>query len=103
MYAIKKPIPIEYFRFGDKNPPEWFMKEIRIGNVIIIPSYEDQQYCLIHTLEGCVRCNIGEYIIRGIDGELYPCNSSIFDRSYIRIGGIMQWLLNKLFKKMRNK
>lgn len=36
----------------------------------------------IKTLEGDMRCEIGDYIIRGIKGEFYPCKPDIFEASY---------------------
>ena len=36
----------------------------------------------IQTLEGEMRANIGDYIIKGIKGEFYPCKPDIFKASY---------------------
>ena len=36
----------------------------------------------ICTLEGEMRAEIGDYIIRGIKGELYPCKPDIFKETY---------------------
>lgn len=36
----------------------------------------------IHTLEGVMVGRIGDWIIRGIKGELYPCKPDIFDITY---------------------
>ena len=38
--------------------------------------------CLISTLEGVMKCNPGDWIIRGVKGELYPCKSDIFEATY---------------------
>lgn len=37
---------------------------------------------LIHTLEGNMIASKYDYIIKGIDGEFYPCKPSIFERTY---------------------
>ena len=37
---------------------------------------------LIHTLEGDMVASKYDYIIKGIDGEFYPCKPSIFERTY---------------------
>jgi len=37
---------------------------------------------LIHTLEGTHQANPGDYIIRGVKGELYPCKPDIFELTY---------------------
>lgn len=36
----------------------------------------------IATLEGDMVANIGDYIIKGINGELYPCKPDIFHKTY---------------------
>lgn len=36
----------------------------------------------IHTLEGDHRADIGDWIIRGVKGELYPCKPDIFEATY---------------------
>lgn len=40
---------------------------------------------LIETLEGTMRADIGDYIIRGIHGEIYPCKPDIFEKTYEKI------------------
>ena len=37
---------------------------------------------LIATLEGVMRASIGDWIIRGVAGEFYPCKDSIFTATY---------------------
>lgn len=37
---------------------------------------------IIHTLEGDMLANKGDYIIRGVKGELYPCKPDIFEQTY---------------------
>lgn len=36
----------------------------------------------IDTLEGVMTCNVGDYIIRGVKGEFYPCRRDIFELTY---------------------
>lgn len=36
----------------------------------------------IDTLEGLMRADVGDFIIRGIKGEHYPCKSDIFEQTY---------------------
>ena len=40
------------------------------------------QYALIHTLEGVMRADADDFIIRGVRGELYPCKPDIFRETY---------------------
>jgi hypothetical protein len=36
----------------------------------------------IHTLEGVMIAKLGDFIIRGVSGEIYPCKPDIFDKTY---------------------
>ena len=36
----------------------------------------------IHTLEGTMRCSVGDWIIKGVNGEFYPCKPDIFAATY---------------------
>ncbi|MBF6189533.1 hypothetical protein, partial [Nocardia farcinica] len=39
----------------------------------------------IDTLEGIMTATLGDWIIRGIKGEFYPCKSDIFEATYERV------------------
>lgn len=41
---------------------------------------------VIHTLEGEMRVSKGDYVIRGVRGEFYPCKPDIFEDTYERVG-----------------
>ena len=36
----------------------------------------------IYTLEGVMRADVGDWIIRGVQGEFYPCKPDIFEETY---------------------
>ena len=42
---------------------------------------------VIHTLEGDMTAQPGDWIIRGIKGELYPCKPDIFEATYEPVNG----------------
>ena len=44
--------------------------------------YTQDGTMLIHTLEGIMRAQPGDWIIRGTEGELYPCKPSVVERKY---------------------
>lgn len=54
-----------------------FVKEGVIKNEIL----EDGS-CIIPTLEGDMKCNLNDYIIRGVEGEYYSCKETIFEKTY---------------------
>jgi len=39
----------------------------------------------IPTLEGDMRADLGDWIIRGVQGEFYPCKPDIFEATYERV------------------
>jgi len=80
MYYRKKPIVVEAFRFMiDEYMPEWFIEAMNKDKII---TYEDGS-CTIDTLkEGIMEADKGDYIIKGIKGEVYPCRPNIFHQTY---------------------
>lgn len=83
----KKPVVIEAFQFYVDNMPDWFMDAVSNDEVILyncdLKRYTiDEAYCRIRTLEGWHWCNGGDYVIKGIKGELYPCKADIFNQTY---------------------
>ena len=41
----------------------------------------------IHTPEGVMEAKVGDFVIRGIKGEIYPCKSDIFKETYEELTG----------------
>ena len=74
----KKPVEVEAFRFGYDDEPEWFLNSGMVKDI-------QNEYCTICTLEGDMRGNRGDYIIKGLRGELYPCKPDIFEKSYEKV------------------
>ena len=42
----------------------------------------------IHTLEGVMHVSLGDWVIRGVKGELYPCKPDIFEATYEKVDGV---------------
>lgn len=79
----KKPVVVEAIQFTDEYKDRVYNTVSQIqGN--IIPSWDkDNKPCLlIPTLEGEMTCSLGDYIIKGIKGEIYPCKPDIFEATY---------------------
>lgn len=49
---------------------------------VIIEAYISEEELIIHTLEGDMKANKGDYIITRINGEKYPCKPDIFIKTY---------------------
>jgi hypothetical protein len=80
----KKPIIVEAFRWtGDEEQTEdpiWIIEAIKNGN-----AYFERHNFYIRTLEGVMQVGYGDYVIKGIKGEIYPCKPDIFEASYSEI------------------
>jgi hypothetical protein len=73
----KKPVVIEAIQFtGDVNSA---MEFIRPNNP---ENYPDAECFQVKTLEGVMTASKGDWIIKGIKGEFYPCKPDIFDKTY---------------------
>lgn len=86
---IKKPIKVEAIHWGtdDMNHlPDWFRDAI-IDDVLEydLNSPDDKTELYVNTLEGRMHVSYGDYLIRGIKGELYACNSEIFNETYEKV------------------
>ena len=47
--------------------------------------WNDVDDLFIDTLEGRLKANINDYIIKGLKGEFYPCKPDVFKKKYERI------------------
>lgn len=86
---LKKPIVIEAITFGElvshgiqwgaslHNGMPWSFEYK--GQPI---THENDNCYLIPTLEGTMRFERGDWLITGVNGEIYPCQADIFEKSY---------------------
>ena len=73
---VKKPLEVEALQWtGDEDEMAEFL-----GQMFVVVDL-DQKLC-VETLEGTMKAHLGDYIIRGIKGEYYPCAEQIFLDSY---------------------
>ena len=88
----KKPVTIEAFSYDgdlmDKNGkyyvPEWAAKALKDGTM-----YFEAEELYIKTLEGVHHVSLRDYVIQGVQGELYPCKPDIFEETYENVNE--QW------------
>ncbi len=89
----KKPLAIEaYHWLFDKteNPtPIWLTAALYMwpgmGGINYELKHSDGPRMIIATLEGDSIALPGDYIIRGVEGEIYPCKQSVFEASYDKV------------------
>ncbi len=77
----KRPVEVEAVRWIGSNymevgalagPSDWDRHSVWLGGDSLV----------IHTREGDMRADVGDYVIRGVAGELYPCKPEIFEATY---------------------
>jgi hypothetical protein len=82
----KKPIIVEatqYFaNMGEHTAqtPVWLIDACIDGRI-----FARDNNTFIKTLEGELKVNDGDWIIKGIQGELYPCKPDIFEATYEKV------------------
>ena len=89
----KKPVVIEAFQYdgdlkgtdGNYYVPDWAVKAFESG----VLHYRSEKFpytppceLYVKTLEGDMHVSVGDYVICGVNGELYPCKSDIFEKTY---------------------
>ncbi|EOB3407481.1 hypothetical protein ACIJDF_002566 [Enterococcus hirae] len=83
----KKPVVIEAFKLNSRGliGEEWFWDAVSENRIITYnfgKNYPQDAWCEIKTLEGIMVAKTGDYIIRGVEGEIYPCKPDIFEKTY---------------------
>jgi hypothetical protein len=89
----KKPIVIEAWRWmfseDQDEPPVWLSDAThewpKAGCIAFWPdgtSERPEPHMAIKTLEGEMVASQGDWIIKGVQGELYPCKPEIFEATY---------------------
>ena len=75
----KKPVVIEALQYDGCNQKEIYAF---VAGYAFIKSSEQ---LVINTLEGEMLVSINDYVIKGVNGEFYPCKPHIFKETYEEI------------------
>ena len=79
MKARKKPVVIEVLKFSSE---DWLEDPSKYPMVVNHPVNLLMAVAIIETLEGGMVVSDGDYIIKGVNGEFYPCKPDIFEKTY---------------------
>ena len=90
----KKPVVVDVLKWTGENHRD--MWDFLTGKTNEYMSDSDKHFYIDHskvsgglvikTLEGEHLANIGDYIIKGVKGEFYPCKPDIFEMTYEKVG-----------------
>ena len=95
----KKPVVIEAFRWtggpDQEEDPVWFLEAMMDGRAFFgvysgSTSEKEKVGMFINTLEGPHEVSPGDWIIKGVEGEIYPCKHSVFEEIYLPVEGTVQ-------------
>lgn len=88
----KKPVEIEAMQWPGRDGTtfdDWLTADDHRRVAIKVSGEDDDPHLpftegdlLIETLEGVMRAEPGDWVIRGVKGELYPCKPDIFEATY---------------------
>ena len=76
----KIPVEIEAIQWNGEN-----FVEIDDFITVYHETYPKDGYIIIPTLEGKMKANLYDYIIKGVNGEFYPCKPDIFEKTYEKV------------------
>ncbi|TQI66261.1 hypothetical protein [Clostridium sp. KNHs216] len=82
----KRPVVIEAFKYNVplykpnvlNGAPDFIINGRQSGKLF----YGEDGTLKIKTLEGIMTASTGDFIICGVNGELYPCKPDIFEKTY---------------------
>lgn len=77
---VSRPVEIEAMRFTGENTDQclrWITTK-----TFVAPDEDSKPNICIKTLEGIMAAAPGDWIIKGTEGEFYPCKPSVFERKY---------------------
>lgn len=83
----KKPVVVEAWQMNDyinryKDAPDWIKEAVYQGKIFFDVI---ENAWIIKTLEGNHTASLGDFIIQGVKGELYPCKPDIFELTYEKV------------------
>ena len=76
-YYRKKPIPVEARQYTGDN-----FIELQDWSEDSVAMDGDSNNVFVATLEGLMSFDEGDYVIKGVHGEFYPCKGDIFEETY---------------------
>ncbi len=78
MKYVRKPVEVDAFQLNIDEQPDCFKE--RINEIFFT-----EDGCYINTLEGIMHSFTGDYIVQGIEGEIYSCKKRIFEKTYEKL------------------
>ena len=78
-FYVKKPVVVEAIQWTGNNTQEI---DVFTESQFLEVERNGVRMLAIFTLEGTMEARIDDWIIKGVNGEFYPCKPDIFDKTY---------------------
>ena len=92
MKCRKKPVIVEAIKYEKKH----IGRALDFCNKLRYNPHDNEYY--VDTLEGCMKVTEGDFVIKGVNGEFYPCKADIFEKTYEKLDEEIQINKTKKFK-----
>lgn len=80
----KKPVVIEAMQWDGSRESQGAI--VNWSNGVVSGWFDDDYFLAVETREGTMQAVEGDWIIRGVAGEFYPCADDIFVQTYEEVG-----------------
>lgn len=78
----KRPVVVEAIQWTGKN----YKDILEFAGKKIVHYFQGVEVLMVRTLEGDMFASRGDYIVKGIRGEVYPCKPDVFQETYEEAG-----------------
>lgn len=80
--ARKKPVEIEFIHFTDREKGQEIIDWMDDVDSCMLQGMNGNPFIYIATLEGSLKADINDYVVRGVHGEFYAVKPDIFRKTY---------------------
>lgn len=87
----KKPVVVEAIQFTGEPDNLAMISEFSGADIAVSWIDPITPKIVVKTLEGTLQARSGDYIIKGVHGEFYPCKPDIFKETYEPVEGTGDW------------
>lgn len=87
----KKPVVVDAFQLTwesvlsstpkERQLPDWILNDDRVS-ISLTDKTQNSEYAQIKTPQGTMRADHLDWIIKEVNGEIYPCKPDIFEKTY---------------------
>lgn len=96
MTYLARPLRKQALRWTGDNTTEIAL--FAQGNTLEISQGDQPRRLVLHTRQGPMPANVGDYIVAGLNGEYYPCAADVFEATYLPLDDGGEGYLDRLWR-----